>query len=345
MFGSAAFLLALFCVGAGVYRKEIILILCGGGLALMVVYAFLALIIQKLICRGGKEGADAAILTYDGFCVYAHLPLRHEPTVIHLPGVLIRYEINLLTRDQRRLRHLFLRNFWYTGIEEIPPPGRGAYYADEDFWLFADIFGFFYTRRKIKRAESAPLLITLPPPDKTRAPWATPNALAQRSETVRGDLLPGRDSLVEQRPYIPGDDPRRINWKLYGHSDSLFVREDEREKPPNVEIMVYCDTTIDAAFLKGKKVAVAQEAADQVCEAALAFIVPSITRGARVKVGFPGAEDFTLVRTVKEARDLLAYPYAAAPGAKNMHKAGVRISIAFNAHKKIKVEVEPPHAI
>lgn len=33
------------------------------------------------------------------------------------------------------------------------------------------------------------------------------------------------------RPYEQGDEPRQIDWKLYGRSDRFFVREAERESP------------------------------------------------------------------------------------------------------------------
>jgi len=35
--------------------------------------------------------------------------------------------------------------------------------------------------------------------------------------------------FLEYRHYIPGDDPMRIDWKLFARSDRLFVKEFEDE--------------------------------------------------------------------------------------------------------------------
>lgn len=37
--------------------------------------------------------------------------------------------------------------------------------------------------------------------------------------------------FAQYRGYEQGDDPRQIDWKLYGRSDKFFVRESERESP------------------------------------------------------------------------------------------------------------------
>lgn len=40
------------------------------------------------------------------------------------------------------------------------------------------------------------------------------------------------DDLLDSRPYHPGDDTRRINWKTYAHGGELFVRIGEEVPPP-----------------------------------------------------------------------------------------------------------------
>ncbi|MCG8569580.1 MAG: DUF58 domain-containing protein [Spirochaetes bacterium] len=37
--------------------------------------------------------------------------------------------------------------------------------------------------------------------------------------------------FFENRKYYPGDDPRRINWKIFAHSDELHIREVEKIPP------------------------------------------------------------------------------------------------------------------
>ncbi|HKK49014.1 MAG TPA: DUF58 domain-containing protein, partial [Alkalispirochaeta sp.] len=61
---------------------------------------------------------------------------------------------------------------------------------------------------------------------------------------VRGEGLSRRRSeeLIEARPYHPGDDTRRINWKAYAHSETLFVRIGEEMPPPSASADMVIDT-------------------------------------------------------------------------------------------------------
>ena len=51
--------------------------------------------------------------------------------------------------------------------------------------------------------------------------------------------------FAQYRSYEPGDEPRRIDWKLYARSDRFFVREAERDSPLAVWLLV--DTTASMA--------------------------------------------------------------------------------------------------
>jgi uncharacterized protein (DUF58 family) len=61
--------------------------------------------------------------------------------------------------------------------------------------------------------------------------------LGQHSSRSRGAGL----EFAQYRAYEPGDEPRRIDWKLYARSDRYFVREAERDSP--LEIWLVIDTT------------------------------------------------------------------------------------------------------
>lgn len=44
--------------------------------------------------------------------------------------------------------------------------------------------------------------------------------------------------FAQYRSYEPGDEPRRIDWKLFARSDKFFVREAEQESPVSVWILI-----------------------------------------------------------------------------------------------------------
>lgn len=74
----------------------------------------------------------------------------------------------------------------------------------------------------------------------TRAP-AGGDGLGQHSSRSRGAGL----EFAQYRAYEPGDEPRRIDWKLYARSDRYFVRESERDSP--LDVWVVLDATASMA--------------------------------------------------------------------------------------------------
>ncbi|MBX3700683.1 MAG: DUF58 domain-containing protein [Dokdonella sp.] len=61
--------------------------------------------------------------------------------------------------------------------------------------------------------------------------------LGQHASRSRGAGL----EFAQYRAYEPGDDLRRIDWKLYARSDRHFVREAERDSP--LELWILIDAT------------------------------------------------------------------------------------------------------
>ena len=76
---------------------------------------------------------------------------------------------------------------------------------------------------------------------------------SRRSSALRGGgQHRSRDKGVglefsQYRSYEPGDEPRRIDWKLYARSDRFFVREAERDSPIAVWIVVDASASMGQA--------------------------------------------------------------------------------------------------
>ncbi|HEV7489801.1 MAG TPA: DUF58 domain-containing protein [Rhodanobacteraceae bacterium] len=60
------------------------------------------------------------------------------------------------------------------------------------------------------------------------------DGLGQHASRSRGAGL----EFVQYRAYEPGDEPRRIDWKLFARSDRYFVRESERDSPLTLWIVI-----------------------------------------------------------------------------------------------------------
>jgi hypothetical protein len=117
------------------------------------------------------------------------------------------------------------------------------------------------------------------------------------------------DNLIDHRPYVPGDDPRRINWKLYGHGGELFVREGEREPPPHSNILILVDAEYDPPLYSPE---MARNGVDLLCENALAAALACAESGVDAQIGCTAAgANFSLrVNSPAELAAALAWPAA-----------------------------------
>jgi hypothetical protein len=124
--------------------------------------------------------------------------------------------------------------------------------------------------------------------------------------------------LNDNRPYIPGDDPRRINWKLYGHIGELFVRDNERENKLFTDAAFFIDTTIYTGMYTKKEYTIA---IDRLCSALYAIFLKGVERSVIIHASFTDIDfhsdtnkenkmPYTDLSSEKEIQTLLAYPYA-----------------------------------
>ncbi|HEY0180305.1 MAG TPA: DUF58 domain-containing protein [Dokdonella sp.] len=94
------------------------------------------------------------------------------------------------------------------------------------------------------------------------------DGVGQHASASRGAGL----EFAQYRAYEPGDEPRRIDWKLYARSDRYFVREAERDSPLTVWLVVDASASMrqaDAARAEFDKLAAAKLVAACVVELAL----------------------------------------------------------------------------
>jgi hypothetical protein len=222
-----------------------------------------------------------------------------------LPGILVRCRLLLAARDGRRIRHDFRP--CRPGGESFTVPWRGAYFSACDEFAVFDALGFFRFAFRIPQAGGARLLAS---------PRAADEPLPVAARSGESNLRPEfsfqrTDNLIDHRPYVPGDDPRRINWKLFGHGGELFVREGEREPPPHANIYIVVDGEYDRLLYSAEA---GRRGVDLLCENALAAALAFADSGMNVLIGC-GAETGSKAvchhgNTPAELASALAWPAA-----------------------------------
>ena len=294
--GSFVILLTVLAFTAGWLRNELALTLLGTVFLIILVYCFLGVFLSGIIYHkkgrslsmsispdalSAGKNAELCVKTNNGY-----LPGKNY--FRRLPAILMRCQLHLETRDGRVIRHYIdpgKENFSSLRVKE-----RGAYYSAPrllpgkcNSFVIADAPGFFRISLPLHQDES-PDLLALPSPAEEPIELSLKSGGSEERAEAH---YRKSDSFTDHRPYIPGDDPRRINWKLYSHTplEELFVREGEPEPPPHSRLLILVDTEVDGSLYT---VDDGRNAVDMLCEIALATALDYQSRGLDICVGFTG---------------------------------------------------------
>jgi len=112
-------------------------------------------------------------------------------------------------------------------------PERGVYTGPAGELFLEDLFGFFSL--PLYSGEPVTLYVY---------PGLNGNDFEESQVVAGGDKATDElsrlrsDELLEVRKYYPGDDARRINWKLYASTGEMFLRIGEEIPPPSGEALI-----------------------------------------------------------------------------------------------------------
>jgi hypothetical protein len=298
-----------FTIGAA--RRELVLTLTGAVFLTIWVYCLvmtllLALLHRNRACQISIRLSPEKTIAGEWIqVIYSEAKeTAHKERVFQFPCILVRCQVLLFTRDGRRVSYVFKpeRIQGFAKQETFQVIKRGAWFSAYDEFAIFDALGFFRFAYRIPVEDGARLLTS---PHAAGEPVPV-RAQGGQSDRQASFVFERTDNLIEHRPYAPGDDPRRINWKLYSHGGGLFIREGEREPPPRSNLVILLDTQYDALYTAKS----ARAAVDLLCENALAIAAD----GERdVQIGFTrpetsGESGKSLTKT--EAGYFLALPYA-----------------------------------
>ena len=95
------------------------------------------------------------------------------------------------------------------------------------------------------------------------------------------------EELLEARKYYPGDDVRRLNWKVFAHMDELFLRIGEEVPPPESRILFILDTTSNPCVPRPLD----SDYLDRLVESCASIMVHLASLGLEVTFSRPGVRD------------------------------------------------------
>ena len=230
---------------SGLFRGELLSAVCGGLLTLYAGFAAAAVAVTALCWK--SEEPDLAS-DGGGFTV---TPARSKTaqsesakTFPHcIPGTAAFYTIEFsLSPDPTAETAACLSIPLQRMQTKYHPENltRGRYFYKRQYLNIRDFAGFFAAAYTQPPCLSVPYIVVQPviPPQKTVFPDL-------RSRAVND--LPSQErthELYESRPYFPGDDPRKIHWKLYAHTNTLSIKLGAFEPPPVKRLTIYIEEPV-----------------------------------------------------------------------------------------------------
>ena len=230
---------------SGLLRGELLSAVCGGLLTLYAGFAAAAVAVTAL-CWKSEESNLAP--EGGGFTV---TPARSKTaqsesakTFPHcIPGTAAFYTIEFSLSPEPTAETSASFSIPLQGMRtEYHPKNltRGRYFYKRQYLNIRDFAGFFAAAYTQPPYLSVPYIVVQPviPPQKAVFPDL-------RSRTVND--LPSQErtnELYESRPYFPGDDPRKIHWKLYAHTNTLSIKLGAFEPPPVKRLMIYIEEPV-----------------------------------------------------------------------------------------------------
>jgi uncharacterized protein (DUF58 family) len=123
-------------------------------------------------------------------------------------------------------------------VFEFPPPKRGLYTIGPLTVRVRDPYGFYLLEKRLV----AETLAVMPRPEKIQGTPLRPRRVGPWPGTIPSKTLGLGTEFYSMREYLPGDDPKRINWKASARYRELIVNELEAERV--TDIMVVLDTDV-----------------------------------------------------------------------------------------------------
>lgn len=230
---------------SGLLRGELLSAVCGGLLTLYAGFAAAAVAVTALCWK--SEEPDIA----SGGSGFTVTPARSKTAQSEsaktfppcVPGTAAFYTIEFSLSPEPTAETAARLFIPLQGMRtEYHPENltRGRYFYKRQHLNIRDFAGFFAVAYTQPPCLSVPYIVVQPvlPPQKTVFPGLRSRAVNDLPSQER------TNELYESRPYFPGDDPRKIHWKLYAHTNTLSIKLGAFEPPPVKRLTIYIEEPV-----------------------------------------------------------------------------------------------------
>jgi len=278
--------LSLAVLAAGLVRADLAALFWGSSFLLFSAYALAAGHVFRLSLRrqAARPELVSVILPAAGIFsdeeteaqVLVRLPRAFPPGI----GVRLRLPLDW---HERRIDAVTLRCVPGRNERSIPFSAkyRGTYASTEAVFEVRDLLGFTANLLPVPLRETLTVFPSLSPVPDT-------STLMEQAEdsAVYAPRRRRSEELLEARKYYPGDDVRKLNWKVFAHLNELFLRIGEEVPPPESRILFVLDCTASPLVPH----AIAADYLDRLVESCASLLVSLLGRRIDVMLSLPGVQ-------------------------------------------------------
>ena len=230
---------------SGLLRGELLSTVCGGLLTLYAGFAASAVAITALCWKSEEpditsDGGGFTVTPARSKTAQSESAKTFPPCV---PGTAAFYTIEFSLSPEPTAETAACLSIPLQGIQTKYHPEnltRGRYFYKRQYLNIRDFAGFFAAAYTQPPCLSVPYIVVQPviPLQKTVFPDLRSRAVNDLPSQKR------THELYESRPYFPGDDPRKIHWKLYAHTNTLSIKLGAFEPPPVKRLTIYIEEPV-----------------------------------------------------------------------------------------------------
>ncbi len=230
---------------SGLLRGELLSAVCGGLLTLYAGFAAAAVAVTALCWKSeepdlASDGGGFTVIPARSKAAQSESAKTFPPCI---PGIAAFFTIEFSLSPEPTAETAARLCIPLQGMRtEYHPENltRGRYFYKRLYLNIRDFAGFFAAAYTQPPCLSIPYIVVQPVIPSNKALF-----LDLRSRAVND--LPSQErthELYESRPYFPGDDPRKIHWKLYAHTNTLSIKLGAFEPPPVKRLTIYIEEPV-----------------------------------------------------------------------------------------------------
>ncbi len=279
--GTAFFLLPPMLLYKGISRTATPALIAGIGLPSLVLLSLLFLTagiysVNKIARRAAESAGVLPDIAVIGFPQVLKVDPRRRS---FLPGIRLSWHW-VLRFGPFRYQTAAALPVKTAGSALLALPRRGEW-AGRSFLRAGDPFGFFHFDYPLEEGGCVSVPPAVTAVDVSDIP-GRPAASAAAAPRLKEDA----DERLERRSYVPGDDPRRLDWKMYARTGEMLVRVGEEAVPDRGRLWLLVVSPAVKRF--GKKDQVHR--LDICLEAAAALVRRMEAENQDVRVLLPGEQ-------------------------------------------------------